>query len=298
MADSDRSSISAHRCLTAWNEPIVRPNCSRTLAWSTAVVSAHRATPAASAAASVTATSRTRATPGDSTATGGTESSDAEPVDRERSIGAAASTVTPDAAASRTNHCSESPTAAPTSRCDVAPALQRTGTSPLTSPDPPTTSGARAGASATVTEPSAIPRTTSATAPDAAVSDAAVSDAACGARTVAATAVDSNGPGTIPAAHASSAHARSTSVPPAPPSASGTAIATTPSCASARHVSAKASGPAPSAPFTTSVVPRSRAQSRRESASACWSSVRPRATVSPRDDSRTCFNCAMARLPA
>ncbi len=32
VADSDRSSISAHRCLTAWNEPIVRPNCSRTFA--------------------------------------------------------------------------------------------------------------------------------------------------------------------------------------------------------------------------------------------------------------------------
>ena len=30
--DSVVSSISAHRCLTAWNEPIGAPNCSRTLA--------------------------------------------------------------------------------------------------------------------------------------------------------------------------------------------------------------------------------------------------------------------------
>ena len=31
-ATSARTSMSAHRCLTAWNEPITRPNCSRSLA--------------------------------------------------------------------------------------------------------------------------------------------------------------------------------------------------------------------------------------------------------------------------
>ena len=31
-ADSTSSSMSAHRCRTAWNEPIGRPNCIRSLA--------------------------------------------------------------------------------------------------------------------------------------------------------------------------------------------------------------------------------------------------------------------------
>ena len=54
------SSISAQRCLIAWNDPIGLPNCSRTLAYSTAVSRHQRATPEASAAASVTAVRRTR----------------------------------------------------------------------------------------------------------------------------------------------------------------------------------------------------------------------------------------------
>ena len=53
------SSISAHRCLTAWKAPIFWPNCSRTLAYSTAVSRHQRATPAASAAARVTVVRRT-----------------------------------------------------------------------------------------------------------------------------------------------------------------------------------------------------------------------------------------------
>ena len=59
-ACSLRSSISAHMCLIAWKLPIGLPNCSRTLAYSVAVVSSQRATPAASAAATVAARSTTR----------------------------------------------------------------------------------------------------------------------------------------------------------------------------------------------------------------------------------------------
>ena len=60
VTDSEVSSISAHRCLIAWKEPIFWPNCSRTPAYSTAVSRHQRATPDASAAASVTTRSRTR----------------------------------------------------------------------------------------------------------------------------------------------------------------------------------------------------------------------------------------------
>ena len=56
----ERSSISAHMCLTAWKLPIGLPNCSRTLAYSAAVSSAQRATPAASAASTVAARSSNR----------------------------------------------------------------------------------------------------------------------------------------------------------------------------------------------------------------------------------------------
>ncbi len=57
---SERSSISAHMCLTAWKLPIGLPNCSRTFAYSVAVCSVHRANPAASAASTVAARSSTR----------------------------------------------------------------------------------------------------------------------------------------------------------------------------------------------------------------------------------------------
>ena len=56
----ERSSISAHMCLMAWKLPIGLPNCSRTLAYSVAVSSAHRASPAASAASTVAARSSNR----------------------------------------------------------------------------------------------------------------------------------------------------------------------------------------------------------------------------------------------
>ena len=65
-ACSERSSISAHMCLMAWKLPIGLPNCSRTFAYSVAVSSVQRASPAASAASTVAARSSTRCGDADS----------------------------------------------------------------------------------------------------------------------------------------------------------------------------------------------------------------------------------------
>ncbi len=67
---SERSSISAHMCLMAWKLPIGLPNCSRTLAYSVAMFSAHRASPAASAASTVAARSSNRCRDAGSTRAG------------------------------------------------------------------------------------------------------------------------------------------------------------------------------------------------------------------------------------
>ncbi len=45
---STSTSMSAHRCFTAWNEPIGRPNCTRSFAYSTAISSARDAPPSIS----------------------------------------------------------------------------------------------------------------------------------------------------------------------------------------------------------------------------------------------------------
>ena len=50
---STSTSMSAQRCFTAWNEPIGRPNCTRSLAYSTAIPSARWAPPSRSAAVKV-----------------------------------------------------------------------------------------------------------------------------------------------------------------------------------------------------------------------------------------------------
>ena len=57
---STRTAMSASRCLTAWNCPIGRPNCTRTFAYSVAVSRHHRAPPTCSAASSATTSRRTR----------------------------------------------------------------------------------------------------------------------------------------------------------------------------------------------------------------------------------------------
>ena len=51
--------MSAHLCLIAWNEPIGRPNCTRTLAYSTAISSTFWAPPTCSAARPTAARSST-----------------------------------------------------------------------------------------------------------------------------------------------------------------------------------------------------------------------------------------------
>ena len=55
-APSAATSMSAQRCFTAWNCPMGRPNCSRTLAWD-AAVSTHQPAPPAHSAAMRTAAS-------------------------------------------------------------------------------------------------------------------------------------------------------------------------------------------------------------------------------------------------
>ncbi len=55
-----RTSMSARRCLTAWNWPMGRPNCRRTLAYSEAVSRHQRAAPASSAVNRTAASWRTR----------------------------------------------------------------------------------------------------------------------------------------------------------------------------------------------------------------------------------------------
>ena len=52
--------MSAHLCLMAWNEPIGRPNCTRSLAYCTAVSSTFWAPPTCSAASATAARSSTR----------------------------------------------------------------------------------------------------------------------------------------------------------------------------------------------------------------------------------------------
>ena len=96
---SERRSISAHMCLTAWKLPIGLPNCSRTFAYSVAVRSVHRANPAASAACTVAARSSTRCLEAGSTSAAA-PSSTTRASGREKSVGVSGSTVTPSAVAS------------------------------------------------------------------------------------------------------------------------------------------------------------------------------------------------------
>ena len=50
---STSTSMSAQRCFTAWNDPIGRPNCTRSFAYSTAISSARAAPPSISSAVAV-----------------------------------------------------------------------------------------------------------------------------------------------------------------------------------------------------------------------------------------------------
>ncbi len=204
-AASARQSISAHRCLTAWNAPIGWPNCSRTLAWSTATVRHRRATPAASAAAKVAARSATGGTV--RTSPGRTPENRMRASGREKSNASSGSTVTPGVpGASRTwppstGTSSQVPASAP-------------GTGPVT----PSASDGASSSTATVASPSAR---------------AGSSSFASGtsASRSPASAVPSTGPGTSSSAAAASPAARSATPPSAPPAAAGSATPNRPSAA-------------------------------------------------------------------
>ena len=207
-----RSSISAHMCLTAWKLPIGLPNCSRTFAYSVAVLSVQRASPAASAASTVAVRSTIRWLVSGSTVAAA-EASSTRASGREKSVALSASTVTPSAVASTSNHWAPS-----------APA----GSNNSPSASPPSTNSA---------VPVAIPEAASKAMLDVSATpavrspEASASSSCSSVITSVASAVVATGPG-ISAAAASSTIAQSSSaVPPAPPSCSGTATPNIPSCA-------------------------------------------------------------------
>ena len=102
------SSISAQRCFTAWKPPIGFPNCSRTLAYSTAVCRHQRATPEASAAPNVTAVRRTSSRVRPGTGMPVERSTSAAPNRRDRSTVCAGVTVAA-SAGTRNQRSSASP---------------------------------------------------------------------------------------------------------------------------------------------------------------------------------------------
>ena len=238
------SSISAHRCLTAWKEPILRPNCSRTPAYATAVRRHQRATPAASAAARVTASRRTVAS---SVATGSPAgTSPSTPARRDMS-----SPV--DAVAERASaEVSTQPSSPRTSAWAVEGASRSTFPSGVGSAnettDPP--------ASAVRPASGPVPRPARASTP-------------------ATTAGPSSGPATSSAAQASRATAWSRVVPPPPPTDSGTAMVARPISTTPFQTSSKRAPGSPSAARAASTPPTDAAQPRRLSASPVCSSEMP-----------------------
>ena len=76
---STSTSMSAQRCFTAWNDPIGRPNCTRSLAYSTAMSSARAAPPSRSAAAKVAPRSSSRSRAPRATERDPVEAVDVEP---------------------------------------------------------------------------------------------------------------------------------------------------------------------------------------------------------------------------
>ena len=215
--------------------PIGRPNCSRTLAYSTAVSRHQRATPDASAAASVTTTDRSRAGSSPGTVVPSRPVRSATQVRRVRSGDA------PGVRSTESSGTSTTSSPRTTSAC-VAP-----GASWTTSP--PRASATRISPAAT--GPASSPSTTD------------------------ATAVPSNGPGTSAPAAASSATARSISEPPAPPCSAGTAIPAKPMSATAFDCSAYAARGSSSACRAASIPPSEAAHLPKASASSTWSSLIP-----------------------
>ena len=265
------SSISAHRCLIAWKLPILAPNCSRTPAYSTAVSRHHRATPEASAAARVTAARRSIASssPGTGSASSTARSTETDPNRRVRSrptgrvpeddpwVGVGHTTRS----AGTTNHAS-APGRIPAAEQQVG------GAGGV--PDHVDGAGQafthQQGRREAEAHPGAAGHRTAA-APDS-------------GSTTDAMAVASNGPGTSPWAHASRATARSSTVPPPPPTDSGRPIVATPISPTADHASSNVADGSFSAARAISGPPSDAAHLRRLAASSACSSEIPKPTPS------------------
>src|SRR5439155_1420081 len=107
-AASSSTAISAHLCLTAWNPPMGRPNCSRSFAYWTVMSSSRCATPSISAHTATTKY-RNRCWMGISSGVASTPSSVTAPSGRVRSYACCGRTSNP---SSTTNHRWVSPSPA------------------------------------------------------------------------------------------------------------------------------------------------------------------------------------------
>lgn len=219
---SARHSIHAQMCLIAWNSPILRPNCSRTFAYSVAVSRHQPAMPAASAATSVAAASSTEKS-GSKRRSAATATS----VQTTRASGtlwsspASGSTRSPAASPSISAHRCRSPSRTGTST--AAP-----GAAPGTESHSPDTEAPDSPTDIAISPPSATPH--------------GVISSSASPVTSPANAVESTGPPTRSCAACSTRTARSPTVPPAPPASSGTATRKTPRSARRGQYSRQNSG--------------------------------------------------------
>src|SRR6201991_4207507 len=204
------TSMLAAWCLTAWKVPIVRPNCSRTLAYSTAISSVAQLTPTASADARIRNTVQAlRAAPRSTRASSTvTPRSATDPTLRVVSSDSSAVIVTPSAAASTTT--TSSPAAITSTSASGAPSTA--GLSPVTTKSEPTVTLPDRASAPTVL-PSASPGS----------SCARTEFGAQRSITTAAATVGRNGPGDSSRPCASSTTANSARPNPEPPYSSAIA---------------------------------------------------------------------------
>ncbi len=212
-------------CLTAWKVPMVRPNCSRTFAYSTAISSVAQLTPTASADARIRNTVRAlRAAPRSTRSSATvTPRSATDPTLRVVSSESSAATETPSAPASTTT--TSSPAATTSTSASGAP--NTAGLSPVTTRSEPTVT-LPDKASAPIALPSARPGSTCArseSGPHRSI-------------TTAADTLARNGPGHSSRPCASSTTANSARPNPEPPCSSAIASPFHPSSEAADQTSA------------------------------------------------------------
>ncbi|SIB99956.1 Uncharacterised protein [Mycobacteroides abscessus subsp. bolletii] len=208
-------------CLMAWKLPICLPNCSRTLAYSTAVCSAHRATPTASAE-SVTTDRSSITAAGRPTGRTAAPFSVTVAQGREKSVAFLTSTATPASAQS-------------TSTQPSGP-----GASKTPSGVPPSTAGNTPEASPSATARFPVSANPAVRSP--AASGGTNSSCPSAASTTATNALVTTGPGTNDAAASSTIAIMSSNPAPDPPAASGTATPKMPSSASPMYAGPHPSG--------------------------------------------------------